>query len=88
MASKSVEKELTTREVSEKVTRYEHFINEVLRADLAKVHATHAEAHKQLMKHESVKQFIEQLVNGTYPVDKPLKVQTDMGCNFYVQAVV
>jgi len=90
--------------ISEKVLKYEEFLNEKLRTDLREVHTQRDQIYKQISEYMQLKRLIETIKgqqaeqNGgtdtkkknTNPTSPPchVKMKMDLGCNFYVQAVV
>ncbi|XP_054168415.1 protein UXT-like [Oppia nitens] len=75
------------------LTKYEHFINDVLKTDLKRVHNQYQLICQQLAQYLQIKQTIKAIKDNHLIVtdDKciePLKLQTDLGSNFYVQTVV
>ncbi|CAG2174975.1 unnamed protein product [Oppiella nova] len=87
-AAKSDANEVT---VAEKVTKYEHFVNDVLREDLKRVLLRQELICQQMAQYLQLKAVFQgvqrnRLVDDCE--DKPLKMQTDIGSNFYVQTVI
>jgi hypothetical protein len=70
-----------------KVLKYEEFLNERLRPDLAKVMEAEQQVCDDMANCDQVCLFLQQLKDKEW-TDGPLKVQTDLGCNFYVEAVM
>lgn len=73
--------------LSEKVLRYEEFLNEHLRSDLHKVLAQRDQVCNDVMEYNQLKNTINLLVsrqNGD--CGKTLKTMVDLGCNFYAHA--
>ncbi|XP_029974794.1 protein UXT [Salarias fasciatus] len=71
--------------VNQKVLEYEHFINEVLRRDLQKVMEQRDEVYEKISQYLQLKNTIQSLQGSE---SKQLKVDVDLGCNFFVQAEV
>lgn len=71
--------------LSEKVLRYESFVNDVLKEDLKKVHTRHEELNSEIVEYIQLKNFI-QSISDVAPSSGGLKTKMDLGCNFYIQA--
>ncbi|KAJ9597156.1 hypothetical protein L9F63_026953 [Diploptera punctata] len=71
--------------VSEKVIRYETYVNEVLREDLKKVHKRYEAVNSELAEYIQLKNFI-QSIEDMELVENGFKTKMDLGCSFYVQA--
>lgn len=79
----------STATKSDQVNKYETFINNVLRRDLAKVHKQYEELCKELSEYLQVRAVVKHIQQNCVKDNEtvPLKSQTDIGCNFYVQCV-
>jgi prefoldin alpha subunit len=73
--------------LSEKVLRYEGFVNDVLKEDLKKVHMRHEELHSEISEYIQLKNFIQSISDVGLSSDG-LKTKMNLGCNFYIQANV
>ncbi|CAN9515298.1 unnamed protein product [Ophioblennius macclurei] len=71
--------------VNRKVLEYEHFINEVLKRDLQKVLEQRDVVYEKISQYLQLKNTIRSLQES---VSQQLKVDVDLGCNFFVQAEV
>ena len=71
--------------VSEKVIRYETYVNEVLKEDLKKVHKRYEIVNSELAEYVQLKNFI-QSIEDMGLVEGGFKTKMDLGCSFYVQA--
>jgi len=72
-------------EISEKVLRYERFLNDTLRGDLQKVVDERDKIYEQLSEYLQLKTVIESITETK--LDK-VTTKVDLGCNFYVKALV
>lgn len=70
----------------EKVERYEHFLNNVLKEDLKRVLEERDKLYEDIAAYSQLKQTIECLLQT--PCEEGLRTQVDLGSNFYVQAHV
>lgn len=76
-------------DIPAKVVKYEEFVNERLRPDLKKVLDQDDQVCTEIANCLQVKQFLQQLKNKTFGNEgDEIKVKTDLGCNFFVEAVV
>ncbi|XP_069796305.1 protein UXT [Narcine bancroftii] len=71
--------------VPTKVVEYEAFVNDVLKRDLQKVLEQRDEVYEQIAQNLQLKNVIERLQESE---KQHLKMEVDLGCNFYVQAKV
>ncbi|KAM9343452.1 protein UXT [Pholidichthys leucotaenia] len=71
--------------VDQKVLQYEQFINDVLRRDLKKVLEQRDEVYEKISQYLQLKNTIQSLQESG---SQRLKMDVDLGCNFYVQAEV
>lgn len=71
--------------LSEKVLRYESFVNDVLKEDLKKVHSRYEELNNEIAEYIQLKNFIQSVPDVGLSSDG-LKTKMDLGCNFYIQA--
>ena len=74
-------------DIPAKVLQYEEFLNERLRPDLKKVLDAEQQVSDDMANCDQVCVFLHQLKEKEF-TDRELKVQTDLGCNFYVEAVM
>lgn len=80
---------LKSADIPEKVMKYEHFLNETLRRDLERNEREEGMVLGQMDDHRQLRVFLNQLKSQSFGSDsKQLKVQTDLGSSFYVQAVL
>lgn len=70
----------------EKIEKYEHFLNEVLKEDLRCVLEERDKLYEDIASHSQLKQTINCMNES--PVEEGLCTQVDLGSNFYVQALV
>ncbi|XP_059500300.1 protein UXT [Stegostoma tigrinum] len=68
-----------------KVLEYEAFVNDVLKRDLKKVLEQRDEIYEKIAQHLQLKNVIERLQESD---SEGLKMEVDLGCNFYLQAKV
>ncbi|PSN43305.1 hypothetical protein C0J52_17719 [Blattella germanica] len=73
--------------LSEKVLRYETFVNDVLKEDLKKVHKRHEELNSELAEYVQLKSFIQSM-SDLELTSNGFKTKMDLGCSFYIQAHV
>lgn len=73
--------------IPEKVLKYEEFLNERLRPDLKRALDAEQQICDDISNCDQVCLFLQQLKDKEF-TDGDLKVQTDIGCNFYVEAVM
>ena len=86
--------------ISEKVLKYEEFLNEKLRTDLRGVHEERDKIYKQISEYMQLKRLIE-TIKESGGDDQPIitnpnnnvppcsiKMKMDLGCNFYCQTVI
>lgn len=71
-----------------KVVKYEQFLNGTLRNDLEKNEQDQRSLVNQITDYRQLRVFLNQLKNQSYGPQSQMKVQTDLGSNIYVQAVV
>ncbi|XP_046845363.1 protein UXT homolog [Xenia sp. Carnegie-2017] len=71
--------------VSDKVRKYEEFINDCLKADLRKVHELRDKLYSNIADYLQLKTTIEKI---KFFDGGKMKTQVDLGCNFYCQAEV
>ncbi|KAI1287379.1 Protein UXT [Halotydeus destructor] len=74
--------------IPHKVLEYETFLNETLRKDLARVEELAEKCFAELENYLQIQTFVKQLKEKTYGPSDKLKVQSDIGSNFYVQCVI
>lgn len=75
-------------DIPAKVLQYEQFLNERLRPDLKQVLDAESQVCDQISNCNQVCLFLDQLANKSFGTSNELKVQTDLGCNFFCEAVV
>uniref|UniRef100_A0A915KGX2 Protein UXT n=1 Tax=Romanomermis culicivorax TaxID=13658 RepID=A0A915KGX2_ROMCU len=76
---------------NEKVLAYEAFLNEKLRHDLKIVMDQRDSVYEEVAEYMILKQTIEKLKRSNFQeanVGENMKTQMDIGCSFYVQAVI
>ncbi|CAL8106557.1 unnamed protein product [Orchesella dallaii] len=73
----------------DKVTRYEEFLNEVLRKDLKETLERREEVYciiSEYMELQTVIEKLEKAKSFDSPTPTKLRTRVEIGCNFYVQA--
>jgi prefoldin alpha subunit len=70
--------------ISEKVLRYESFVNDVLKEDLKKVHTRYEKLTSEIAEYIQLKSFIQSI--SDIGVAGGVKTKMDLGCSFYIQA--
>ncbi|XP_069178150.1 beta-1,4-galactosyltransferase 4 [Procambarus clarkii] len=70
----------------EKLEKYEHFLNNVLREDLRLVLENRDKLYEDIAAHSQLKQVIDCI--NEVPHEEGLRTQVDLGSNFYVQSHV
>lgn len=75
------------QDVAAKVTSFEHFLNEVLKTDLRKALERREEVQCKIAEYTQQKSILEKLTSSP-ELSTSIRVQTDLGCNFYVQSEV
>lgn len=73
-------------EKESKITSYEKFINDVLKEDLKKILEERDRVCGRIAEYLQLQTVIERLQEEE--ISDTLKTKIDIGCNFYVQAVV
>ena len=73
-------------DIQEKVKKYETFLNDQLRPDLKSVLEDRDKIYEDISEYSALRNSIEAIQSADVP--KPLKIKTDLGCNFYVRANV
>lgn len=68
-----------------KMEKFERFVNEKLRSDLAKVLEHQARINTEIVEYLTLKETVEKLV--TLKLDT-FRTRVDLGCNFYAHALV
>jgi len=71
--------------ISEKILRYERFVNDVLKEDLKKVHTRYEQLNSEVAEYIQLKNFI-QSISDVGSSSGGLKTKMDLGCSFYIQA--
>lgn len=74
-----------TVDVQQKILEYEKFISEVLQRDLQKVLEQRDVIYEKIAQYLQLKNVIERLQESDQEV---LKMQVELGCNFFVDAEV
>lgn len=74
--------------IPQKVLEYETFLNETLRRDLGNVQKLEEKVVRELSSYLQIRTFVGQLKDDEFGDEETLKVQSDLGCNFYVQCVM
>ncbi|KAK4327919.1 hypothetical protein Pmani_001632 [Petrolisthes manimaculis] len=72
----------------EKIEKYEHFLNNVLREDLRIVVEEREKLYEDIAAHSQLRQTITCITEAPGCTDEGLRTQVDLGSNFYVQAHV
>jgi prefoldin alpha subunit len=76
----------------EKVEKYEKFLNEKLRTDLNTVLSERGRVFSEIAEYLQVKTTVEKIIENKQTNDSnstnKLRTKVDLGCNFYVNAVV
>ena len=77
-------------DIPSKVLKYEEFLNERLRPDLKHVLDSDERLCTEIANCHQVTQFLKQLKDKAFGHEEgqEIKVKTDLGCNFFVEAVV
>jgi prefoldin subunit 5 len=73
--------------VMEKVTTYEHFLNEVLKTDLKKTLEKREEVQSKIAEYTQQKSILEKLTSSP-GLSTSIRAKVDLGCNFYVQSEI
>ena len=76
----------SAKEVEAKVTRYETFLNEILRTDLRKTLLLRDNIYKEQAEYLALRNSINAIKISDLVPGEPLKTKVDLGCNFYCQA--
>jgi len=71
----------------EKVTTYEHFLNDVLKMDLRKALERREVFNSKIAECTQQKSILEKLTSSPQ-LSTGIRAQVDIGCNFYVQSEV
>lgn len=71
----------------EKVQSYEHFLNDVLRADLKNTLDRHGAVQNKIAEYTQQKTILEKLTSSP-DLSKNIRTKVDLGCDFYVDSVV
>lgn len=72
---------------SEKLIRYEQFLNETLRSDLKCALDQRDKLYSEIAEHIKLQRFIER-IDLISNEDKGMTTQVDLGCNFFVKAKI
>ena len=75
-------------EISEKVLKFETFLNEKLKPDLKAVLEERDKLYGEIAEFLALKNSIETIKRAGLRKGEPLKTKVDLGCNFYCQARV
>ena len=75
-------------EISEKVLKFETFLNEKLKPDLKSVLEERDKIYGEIAEFLALKNSIETIKRAGLREGEPLKTKVDLGCNFYCQAQV
>ena len=67
--------------------KYEEFLNERLRSDLKWIMDTRESLYSEVGEYLQLRNTIEKISSAGLPQNR-LKTMVDIGCNFYIQAVV
>ena len=74
-----------TQPISDKVLKYEEFVNDVLKNDLKHVLEERDKIYDEIAEYMKLQTSIERLKTIE---TRPIKEMIDVGCNFYMQAEV
>lgn len=74
--------------LSQKVLKFEQFLNEQLKPDLEHCLKRRDLIYQESADYLSLRNSIEAIQKAELPEGKPLKTKVDLGCNFYAQAKV
>jgi hypothetical protein len=90
MSLKSETNESDEISIEEKIKKYEYFVNEVLKNDLKKVLKRKELICQQMANYLQIKDFIKRIQENSSneSEDKSVKVESDIGSNFYVECVL
>ncbi|KAK8727844.1 hypothetical protein OTU49_009482, partial [Cherax quadricarinatus] len=86
LASCSVDEECIMMADREKLVKYEHFVNNVLREDLRILLEDREKLYENIAALSQLKQII--ICISEDPHEEGLRTQVDLGSNFYIQAHV
>ena len=75
----------SSQPISDKVLKYEEFVNEVLKNDLKHVLEERDKIYDEIAEYMKLQTSIERLKTVE---TRPIKEMIDVGCNFYMQAEV
>lgn len=75
-------------DIPSKVLKYEEFVNERLRPDLKQALDAEQEVANEMANCDQVCLLLRQFQQKEFTDKSELKVLTDIGCNFYTEAVV
>lgn len=73
--------------IPQKVLKYEAFINDVLKEQLKKIESSLDHTYSDIAELIQLENMI-QTIQDTKLAEEGLKTKVDLGCNFYMQAVV
>ena len=79
---------MSLKEVKEKVTRYETFLNETLRTDLRNTLTLRDKIYQEQAEYLALRNSINAIKQSDLVPGEPMKTKVDLGCNFYCQARV
>jgi prefoldin alpha subunit len=76
------------KHLTEKILKYESFLNERLKPDLKSVLAERDQIYNETAEFVALRNTIAAIRSADLPPGQPLKTQVDLGCNFYCRANV
>lgn len=76
------------KDVGDKILKYEQFLNDKLLPDLKAVFEERDKLYTEQAEFLALQNSIDAIKAAKLREGEPLKVQTDLGCNFYVNARV
>lgn len=79
---------MSTAQVKDKVLKYETFLNEQLRPDLKAILEQRDKIYCETAEYLALKNSLVAVNSADLKPGQPLKVQVDLGCNFYARANV
>ena len=76
---------MTEQTKTDKVQRYETFLNERLRGDLRKCLEQRDKIYEEQAEYLALRNSIQAIKTAELVPGEPLKTKVDLGCNFYCQ---
>ena len=80
--------EIKQKQISEKVFKYETFLNDRLKPDLKAVLEERDEVYTETAEFLALRNTISAIRSAELDPSQPLKTKVDLGCNFYCRANV